>query len=363
MAAFDSIRIIGTPGCLPILRSLADPARPIEVRRGALGVQAVHSPGEAVKNLPEVFRLTPDAAMAAQLWRQMFTHAPFAQRMGREFPKGLSPETYRAALQAASGMGRGGQPIVRAVQTLLGAQTAGRDYASEIAALVSNIQKGSDPAAGELQYRRSGCSLCHAIGGAGGKLGPDMSSLGASAPLDYIIESLLNPAAKVKEGYHAFSFSLKDGSQMVGIPVRESATEIFIRPGPGVEMPVLKSAVLKRENVGSIMPAGLIDGLDGLQRRNILAFLSEIGKPGPFDASKPNVARVWQFNDQPPEALAKSAAPIPVYSLINGRLPKEFNPGRMYAAARFTNARPTQAPLVLTGVKGAWLGQRMLKLK
>ena len=362
MAAFDSIRTIGTPGCLPILRSLADAARPIEVRRGAVGVQAVHSPGEAVKNLPEVFRLTPDAAMAAQLWRQMFTHAPFAQRLAKDFPKGLSPETYRAALQAASGMGRGGQGLVRAVQPLIGAKSAGRDYAAEIAALVTNIQRGSDPAEGEIQYRRAGCTACHAIGGAGGKLGPDMSSLGASAPLDYIIESLLNPAAKVKEGYHAFSFSLKDGSQMVGIPVRESATEIFIRPGPGVELPVLKSAIVRRENVGSIMPAGLIDGLDGLQRRNILAFLSEVGKPGPFDASKANVARLWLFNDQPPGALAKSGAPTPVYSLINGRLPKEFNPGRVYASARFTNARPTSAPLQLMGVKAAWLGDRMLKV-
>ena len=46
--------------------------------------------------------------------------------------------------------------------------------------------------------------------------------IGASAPLDYIIESILNPAAKVKEGYHAFSFAMKDGSEAIGIPSRET---------------------------------------------------------------------------------------------------------------------------------------------
>lgn len=362
-AAFDAIRTVGTPACLPIIRSLASEERPIAVRRGALVSQAVHAPGEALKNLPGVFKLTPDENQAAQLWRQMFTHAPFAQRIAKDFPKGLSVETYRAALQAASGLGRSGQPIVKAVQPLVGAKSSGQNQAEEIAAMVQRIKLGADPADGELIYRRAGCSVCHAIGGAGGKLGPDMSSLGASAPLDYIIESLLNPAAKVKEGYHAFSFSMKDGSQMVGIPARESATEIFIRPGPGVELPVLKSAVVRRENVGSIMPAGLIDGLNGTQKRNLIAFLSEIGKPGPFDASKADVARLWLFLDQPPGALAKSGAATPVPSLISGRVPKDFNPGRIYASARFTNARPTAAPLQLTGIKAAWLGDRPLRIR
>ncbi|MGA0134081.1 MAG: DUF7133 domain-containing protein, partial [Opitutales bacterium] len=362
-AAFDAIRIIGTPACLPIIRSLAAEGRPIVVRRGALMAQAVHAPGEAVKNLPGVFKLTPDANQAAQLWREIFTHAPFAQRLAKDFPKGLSPESYRAALQAASGLGRSGQTIVKAVQPLGGAKPSGQNQAEEIAAMVQRIKLGADPADGELHYRRTGCAVCHAIGGAGGKLGPDLSSIGASAPLDYIIESLLNPAAKVKEGYHAFSFSMKDGSQMVGIPVRETAAEVIIRPAPGVEMPVLKSSIVRRENVGSIMPAGLIDGLAGVPKRNLIAFLGEIGRPGPFDASKADVARLWQFNDQPPGALARSGAPTPVYALVNGQVPKDFNPGRIYASARFTSARAGTIRLQLTGVKAAWLGDRMLSLK
>jgi hypothetical protein len=149
---------------------------------------------------------------------------------------------------------------------------------------------------------------------------------------------------------------------MTGIPARENATELFIRPGPGVELPILKANIVSRDNIGSIMPAGLLDALEFVPRRNLMAFLGEIGKPGPFDASKSNVARLWNFSDQPPGALAKSAAPIPVYTLVNGQLTKEFNPGRLYASARFTAAATTAKPLILTGVKAAWIDGKALVL-
>jgi putative heme-binding domain-containing protein len=264
-------------------------------------------------------------------------------------------------------MGRGGQALVAAISPLAGATNAPRNYAAEIAAIVNQIKLGADPADGELVYRKSGCALCHAIGGAGGKLGPDMSSIGASAPLDYIIESVLNPAAKVKEGYHAFAFTMKDGTVENGIPAGETATEIIIRPGPGFEKPLIKANILKRENIGSIMPAGLADGLEGVPRRNLFAFLGEIGRPGPFDASKGNVARLWSFHADQTSALSKDAAvqraAQPTYTLVNGQLANEFFLGRTFATAKFTAAAPTAKPLVLTGVKAAWLDGTSVLLK
>ena len=360
--AIGALRMIGQQASVTALRSLTAETRPAAVRRDALPALAVHAPGEAVKVLPGIFAQTNSKQEAAAVWLNLFQVGSFAQRLAKDFPKGLRSEDYAAALQSARSLGRSGVALVKAIEPLAGAQDGPRNYAAEINGLIETIKKGADPADGEIHYRKNGCSLCHAIGGAGGKLGPNLSSLGASAPLDYIIESVLNPAAKVKEGYHGFIFKMKDGSQMVGIPARETATELFIQPGPGVELPLLKANIVSRDNIGSIMPAGLVDGLAFVPRRNLLAFLGEIGKPGPFDASKGNVARLWVFEDQPPGALAKSAAPTPVYSLVNGQLPKEFNPGRLYASARLTVAAPTQKPLAFTGVKAAWLDGKALAL-
>ncbi|NBV48064.1 MAG: hypothetical protein EBR95_03215, partial [Verrucomicrobia bacterium] len=49
--------------------------------------------------------------------------------------------------------------------------------------------------------------------------------------------------------------------------------------------------------------------------------------------------------------------------LVNGQLPKEFNPGRLYATARFTVASATKKPLTLTGVKAVWLDGKPLDLQ
>jgi putative heme-binding domain-containing protein len=361
--AIGALRAIGQQPSLNALRSLTAEARPSVVRRDALPALAVHAPGEAFKAIPSVFAQIKTKQEAAAVWTNLFQIGGFSQRLAKEFPKDLSAEHLAAALQSARSLGRNGVALVKTIEPLTGAKTGPRDYSAEIAGMINMISRGADPADGEIQYRKNGCAICHAIGGAGGKLGPDLSSIGASAPLDYIIESVLNPASKVKEGYHGFSFKMKDGSQMVGIPARENATELFIRPGPGVELAILKANIVSRDNIGSIMPAGLADGILGVSKRNFYAFLGEIGKPGPFDASKGNVARLWVFDDQPPGALAKSAVATPVYTLVNGQLTKEFNPGRLYATARFTAAAATTKPLLLTGVKAAWLDGKALDLK
>lgn len=360
--AFKALRDIGQQASVQALQGLGAETKPLSVRRGALVGLSVHAPAEALKILPSIFSQLKKTE-AVQAWQELFTNAAFASRLAKNFPKGLSAETYAAALQAAKGSGRAGKPLVDVLTPLTGTKPATRDYDAEVAGMVNALKRGADPVEGELVYRKNGCALCHAIGGAGGKLGPDLSSLGASAPLDYIIESVLNPAAKVKEGYHGFAFTMKDGSVLTGIPARETTNDIIIRPGPGVELPVSKANLVKRENIGSLMPVGLVDALDFVPKRSLFAFLSEVGKPGPFDTSKNNVARLWIFQDQPPGALAKSATPTPVYALIGGQLPKEFNPGRLYAEARLTASATTTKPLILAGVKAAWLDGKALELK
>ena len=83
----------------------------------------------------------------------------------------------------------------------------GREEAAdpdEVKALVAERSRATRPAA-KLIFRRKElqCLACHAYGGAGGQVGPDMTSIGASAQPDYLVESLLMPNKAVKEGYHA----------------------------------------------------------------------------------------------------------------------------------------------------------------
>ncbi|MCE9519368.1 MAG: hypothetical protein K8R87_07435, partial [Verrucomicrobia bacterium] len=360
--ALKALRLIGQQPSIDALRKLVAEDRPIAVRRAALVPYSALAAPEAIKSLASILKQPVDQAEATTLWRELFQNGAFAALFAKEIPKDLTPDAYAAALQAARGMGRNGKPLVALLTPLAGAKVAQRDYATEIASLVKAVKAGADPVAGELVYRRAGCIACHAIGGVGGNFGPDFSSLGASAPLDYIIESSINPAAKVKEGYHGFAFSMKDGSIMNGIPVRETATEVIIRPAPGMELPLIKANIIKKENIGSLMPPGFVDVLDNKSKLNLFAFLSQIGRPGPFDASKANVARIWTFNTSPPDGPAAKDSAVSISTLINGQLRQEEIPDKPYASVRFTASTPTKQPLILTGAKSAWLDGKPLPL-
>ena len=74
---------------------------------------------------------------------------------------------------------------------MAGVKAGDQKPASNYASTAEQADRIGDPSRGEEIYRRAqlGCVTCHAIGGAGGKVGPELTSLGASAPLDYIMRA------------------------------------------------------------------------------------------------------------------------------------------------------------------------------
>ncbi len=104
----------------------------------------------------------------------------------------------------------------------------------EIQQLIQDVTKQGDPVRGEMVFRRKDqtCLKCHAIAGSGGQVGPGSDSLGASAPLDYIVDSLLLPNKAVKRIiFHAVIVSTIDGRVFTGIKVRETKKELVLRDG------------------------------------------------------------------------------------------------------------------------------------
>ena len=68
-----------------------------------------------------------------------------------------------------------------------------------------------DPKRGEALFRSNGCMKCHRIDGEGGRLGPDLSSIGQSRSPEHLRMSIVDPNADVRPRYWVVSF--KDGGQ------------------------------------------------------------------------------------------------------------------------------------------------------
>ena len=206
---------------------------------------------------------------------------------------------------ALTGIQKASSAATRPENVITGLQTAGDIQPMKMAlspeemeAMMQLVADEGDPHHGEEIYRRAQlqCLVCHAIGGAGGVIGPDLVSIGSSAPVDYLVDSLLQPSVKIKEGYHTTLVTLKNGDAVAGAIAREDANEIVIRDAAGNENRIPKSEVASN-NISpvSLMPPGLTASLREDEFVDLVRFLSELGKEGDFKTPSNRYIRNWQF--------------------------------------------------------------------
>jgi putative heme-binding domain-containing protein len=260
---------------------------------------------------------------------------------------------------------------------------------AEMKQMVADVQKLGDPARGEAIFRRKDqlCLKCHAIAGSGGQVGPDLVSVGASAQIDYLIDSVITPNKQVKENYHAVLVTTQQGLSYTGVKVQESPDVLVLRTAEDREISIPIKDIDERKMGGSLMPDGLTDVLTRGELLDLARFLSELGKVGPYSVSKARQVRRWQVLDATPDArqlLASSAAGAtldapalrwePAYSTVAGVLPLEDAPrivldkeGEAVAVARCQLEASTPGPVVLrlNTAKGLrlWLDRKAVEAK
>ena len=211
--------------------------------------------------------------------------------------KKIAPETATAGVRQAGTSGGDTEALVAALTRAGGLApiTAGLSP-DEMAAFVKAVQTRGDAGRGETIYRRSNllCQTCHAIGG-GGAIGPDLLSIGASAPVDYIADSLLEPSKKIKEGYHTTVVTTKGGEVITGGLVRDADEELVLRLADGQHRTIAANTITKKEVVPvSLMPPGLTATLRKDELVDLVRFMAELGKEGAYKVPARRLVRRWR---------------------------------------------------------------------
>jgi cytochrome c oxidase cbb3-type subunit 3 len=136
-----------------------------------------------------------------------------------------------------------------------------------------------DPAAGRALYDKSGCAQCHAIGGQGGDLGPDLSAVGRQRSLQYLRDSIVDPSADIPLSYSADTVITLDGGKITGIHLNEDDYSIQLRDMSGNPRSFLKSDLKKfTHNNESLMPP--YRSFSPAELDNLIAYLKSL-QPGP----------------------------------------------------------------------------------
>jgi putative heme-binding domain-containing protein len=363
-AAIEALAALGGSANRDVLIRLTSPDEYFEVRGAAIvALESLDLPAAAqaaIELLASDLRDNdPTAVLASFLARRGGAAALSEALTGRT----LDPDAAKLGLRAARSVAEPDVALVDAFSAAGGLTGGPRELsAAEMEQLAAEVRRSGDPQRGETVFRQRDqqCLKCHAIGGAGGVVGPDLLSLGATAQLDYLIDSILAPNKKVKENFHALVVETDDGLISTGLRVRETETELVLRTADDREVTLARDTIVQQEQGGSLMPVGLADTLTRAELVDLVRFLSELGKPGPYAVGPQRVARRWQVRlpDEPGSAgdvgplapstgePAASNASTPdrwstVYSLVSGNLsladvPRQRDSeGAEYGLARF----------------------------
>ncbi|MGI8603657.1 MAG: HEAT repeat domain-containing protein, partial [Verrucomicrobiales bacterium] len=304
-AALDGLLSLGGQATLKILTSLIEKADAPPVQRGqAIQALAALDLKAAAKRAAEFLTSLGDTAAGPAAATPVFDafvtkkEGP-AALVAALSDKKLSEPIARIGLQKAGSAGGDTKALQAALATAANMKPMDQALTPEqMSALVEEVKKNGDAAHGQEIYRRKEllCQTCHAIAGGGSEVGPDMVSLGAAAQIDYLIESLLNPSAKIKEGYHTTVVSTKDGSVFAGTVVKKDDQAITLRDAASQTKVIPIGNVAKQEiQPISLMPPGLTANLRRDEFCHLVKFMSELGREGAFKVPTQSYVRRWRI--------------------------------------------------------------------
>ena len=218
----------------------------------------------------------------------------------------LSIDVAKRLLRTMYGMGRSDAELSSVLSDAAGiAADAHPPKPEEVAALVQEVSEKGDAARGERIFRRAdlSCMRCHSVSRAGGQVGPELSAVGGTSPLDYVANSILNPNLAVKEQYVTRMFELSDGKVLSGVVVDRDDTRVRIRDAQGKLVIIPKADIEDETNGVSMMPQGLTKFLTNDELLDLIRFVSELGKPGDYAVqTTPRIQR-WQLLANPDKEL------------------------------------------------------------
>ena len=115
-----------------------------------------------------------------------------------------------------------------------------------------------DAARGKGLYMgKGGCSGCHMVGGLGGRMGPDLTQIGAMRSPSNLRTSIVEPNAALVGGWTMVHVTLKSGAKLNGIRLNEDNFYVSLRDGKGTIQTVAKAdaAKIDRDLTKSSMPS------------------------------------------------------------------------------------------------------------
>ncbi len=121
------------------------------------------------------------------------------------------------------------------------------------------------------------CIKCHTVGGQGGSVGPELSTIGGKYPRDELITSVLFPSDRISSGYEPVVVATRDGRVLTGMIKSDTADVLVIEDADAQRVKIAKDDIdEQRRSDISLMPNGLAEGLTPQDFADLIAYLESL---------------------------------------------------------------------------------------
>ena len=268
------------PRSIPVLLKLAKNNADSALQGGALlALQRYPNPeiGEAViATLPA---MTDD--IRGEALAMLASRSNWALRLVEAVDqKKIDPQTIPS--ETVSRLQRQTDPKIVAITKKYWPQSASKTPAalqSEIERLAKLIRaEPGAPKVGEQLFGKT-CGTCHAMFGAGGRIGPELTTYRRD-DLDNMLLNIVNPNAEIREGYGTLLVSTNDGRLLSGILMDQDPNSIVIRASDGHDLAIPREEIEEmKASPASLMPEGLLKDLKPKEIVDLFAFLRSTQPP------------------------------------------------------------------------------------
>lgn len=153
--------------------------------------------------------------------------------------------------------------------------------AARLDAMLTELKDGDIRRGQEIfNSPKTACSTCHMMGYVGGRVGPDLTSIGQIRTERDLLEAVVYPSASFVRSYEPVIVSTKDEEEYSGVVVNDTPEELVLATGANTQARVPKANLAsQRPGAVSVMPTGLAEQLSRQEMADLLAFL-KASRPG-----------------------------------------------------------------------------------
>ncbi len=353
-AAIEGLVAIGDASSKETLLKLSGAGRPVGVRliatAGLVGIDLAAAAAQGAVVLKDATAQDDPAEMLDAFFNRKEGSDRLAAEIKQHKP---SVDVAKMSLRYMYSVGRSDPALSSVLSAAAGiAADAPPPTQQEVAELVNEVIAKGNAARGEKIFRRPdvSCMRCHSVSRAGGQVGPDLSAVGGSSPVDYVVNSILNPNLAVKEQYVTKVFALESGNVLTGVVIDRDDTRVRIRDVQG-KMIVIPTADIEEEAEGkSLMPQGLTKFMTRGEVLDLAKFISELGKPGDYGIRKTPSIQRWRVLKKPAKELTAEVPHLEhIRQFVLGSQPDEWSSayGKVAGVLPLEELRPGKNPTVL----------------